>query len=73
MNNIKVELTDGRFSENHIPLLASWLYLAQECIEGVGNRDGVPQIDKQKEQKEMYNQEEIQSKIGNQHKEQIGF
>lgn len=46
MNNIKVELTDGRFSENHIPLLVSWLYLGQECIEGVGNRDGVPEIDK---------------------------
>lgn len=73
MNNIKVELTDGRFSENHIPLLVSWLYLSQECIEGVGNRDGVPEIDKQKEQKDMYNQEEIQRKIGNQHKEQTGF
>lgn len=73
MNDIKVELTDGRFSENHIPLLVSWLYLGQECIECVGDRDGVPEVNKQKEQKEMYNQEEIQRKIGNQHKEQTGF
>lgn len=73
MNDIKVELTDEIFSENHIPLLVSWLYLGQECIEGVGDRDGVPEVNKQKEQKEMYNQEEIQRKIGNQHKEQIGF
>ena len=73
MNDIKVELTDEIFSENHIPLLVSWLYLGQEWSEGVGDRDGVPEVNKQKEQKEMYNQEEIQRKIGNQHKEQIGF
>lgn len=46
MNDIKVERTDGRFSENHISLLVSWLYLGQECIECVGDRDGVPEVNK---------------------------